>query len=94
MNFVRGFPKRQSCTVRDFPKRQSCTLREVKKNVQGQKIQVLYEYNGLQLLGSNEIAWSVVLPDTCGFENGPSNRQHQAIKGTGKTCLFWLKIKW
>ena len=41
------------------------------------------------LLGSNERAWSVVLPGTYGFENCPQ----WAIKGWGKTCLFWVKNK-
>ena len=39
------------------------------------------------MLGSNERAWSVVLPNTCGFANGP----HQAIEGRGINLSFMVK---
>ena len=35
------------------------------------------------MLGSKERAWSVVLPDTCGFGNGPPDCPHWAIEGRG-----------
>ena len=43
------------------------------------------------MLGSNKRAWSVVLPDTCGFWNGPPNRPHQAIEGRGINLSFMVK---
>ena len=43
------------------------------------------------MLGSNERAWSVVLPDTCGFGNGPPDRPHQAIEGRGENLSLLVK---
>ena len=39
------------------------------------------------MLGSKERARSVVLPDTCGFGNGP----HWAIEGRGINLSFMVK---
>ena len=38
-----------------------------------------------------ERAWSVVLPDTCGFGNGPLNRPHRAIEGRGIKLSSMIK---
>ena len=43
------------------------------------------------MLGSNERAQGVVLPDTCGFVNGPPNRPHQAIEGRGINLSSMVK---
>ena len=43
------------------------------------------------MFGSNERAWSAVLPDTCSFENGPLNRPHRAIEGRGINLSFMVK---
>ena len=41
------------------------------------------------MLGSNERAWSLVLPDTFGFGNDPPNRPHQAIGSRGINLSFY-----
>ena len=43
------------------------------------------------MLGSNWRAWSVVLPDTCGFGNGPLNCPHRAIEGRGENLSLMAK---
>ena len=43
------------------------------------------------MLRSNERAWSVVLPDTCGFKNGPQNHPHRAIEGRGINLSLMVK---
>ena len=43
------------------------------------------------MLGSNERAWSVVLPDTCGFGNGPPDRPHREIEDRGINLSFMVQ---
>ena len=43
------------------------------------------------MLGSKERAWSVVLPDTCGFRNGPLDCPHWAIEGRGINLSSMVK---
>ena len=43
------------------------------------------------MLGSKERAWSVVLPDTCGFGNGPPDCPHRAIEGRGINLSSMVK---
>ena len=43
------------------------------------------------MLGSKERAWSVVLPDTCSFGNGPPDCPHRAIEGRGINLSAMVK---
>ena len=43
------------------------------------------------MLGSNWRAWSVVLPDACGFGIGPLDCPHRAVKGTSENLSFMAK---
>ena len=43
------------------------------------------------MLGSKERAWSVVLPDTYRFGNGPPDCPHRAIEGRGENLSFMAK---
>ena len=43
------------------------------------------------MLGSKERAWSIVLPDTFGFGNGPLDCPHWAIEGRGEKLSFMAK---
>ena len=43
------------------------------------------------MLGSNWIAWSVVLHGSCGFGIGPRDCPHRAIEGRGEKLSFMAK---
>ena len=43
------------------------------------------------MLRSKGRAWSVVLPDTCGFGIGPPDCPHRAIEGRGENLSFMAK---
>ena len=43
------------------------------------------------MLGSNWRAWSVPLPNTCRFGNGPLDCPQRAIEGRGENLSFMAK---